>query len=284
MNSARLPSPIVDFHVHLFPDRLFEAIWRQFITDYGYEVLHNLYYRECIEYLRSRGVGTIVYSNYAHREGVAPRLNEWNLKILDEIDDLYCFAAYHPGDRNSLEMATDLLAHDRILGFKLQLLVQRFYPHDERLFPLYEMVQDRGKHMQLHVGTGPVGNEYTGIAHFKRLLQRYPDLPATICHMGALEYDAFGALLDTHPYIYLDTSFSFLPQLGGCFNLGGDFLERHQSRILYGSDFPNVLFPREVEIDTLLEFDLSRTFYNSVFRDNALHLINKLTKKTATSR
>jgi uncharacterized protein len=279
MSQAHLPTPIIDFHVHLFPDRLFEAIWKQFVIDYGYKVLHNLYYQECIEYLRSRGVGTIVYSNYAHRAGTAQRLNEWNIKALDEIDDLYCFAAYHPDDKNSLEMAAELLTHEKILGFKLQLLVQRFYPHDERLFPLYEMVKDSGKRIQMHVGTGPVGNEFVGAEHFKQLLQRYPDLPATICHMGALEYDEFGSLLDTHPDIYLDTSFSFLPELGGCFNLGKGFLEKNKDRILYGSDFPNVLFPREVEIETLLEFDLSQAFYNNVFRDNALKLINESTAK-----
>lgn len=279
MSQDRLPTPITDFHVHLFPDRLFEAIWKQFVIDYGYEVLHNLYYRECIEYLRSRGVGTIVYSNYAHRAGVAERLNEWNLKVLDEFEDLFCFAAYHPEDKNALEMAAELLAHEKILGFKLQLLVQRFHPHDERLFPLYEMVQDSGKRMQLHVGTGPVGNEFVGFTHFMKLLQRYPKLPATICHMGALEYDRFGSLLDAYPDIYLDTSFCFLPELGGCFDLGRDFLESHKDRILYGSDFPNVLFPREVEIDTLLALDLSQSFYDSVFRDNALKLINQSAAK-----
>ncbi|MEK7373970.1 MAG: hypothetical protein AABZ85_02965, partial [Thermodesulfobacteriota bacterium] len=133
---VKLPAqPIVDFHVHLFPDRLFEAIWKQFVADYGWSVLHRLYWRESVAYLRERGVGPIVYSNYAHRPGVAKGLNDWNLAVLAEITDLYCFAAFHPDDADGLAMAASLLDHPRILGFKLQLLVQRFYPHDERLFP-----------------------------------------------------------------------------------------------------------------------------------------------------
>jgi len=52
--AKRLPQPLVDFHVHLFPDRLFDAIRRQFVTDYGWSVLHPLYWRESVAYLRER--------------------------------------------------------------------------------------------------------------------------------------------------------------------------------------------------------------------------------------
>jgi len=277
--SETYTSPMVDFHVHLFPDRIFDAIWRQFIVDYGWAVIHHLYYRECIEYLKRRGIKKIVYSNYAHKEGVAGKLNEWNIRVLEEFPDLYCFAAYHPGDRDALAMAAELIEHPRILGFKLQLLVQRFYPHDPRLFPLYDLVREKGKRIQFHVGTGPVGNAYVGVDHFKKVLQYFPDLAATVSHMGALEYDAFGSLLDHYPNLYLDTAFAFIPQLGCMFNLGGGFLEKHRDRILYGSDFPNVIFPREVEIETLYGLNLSQAFYDGVFRDNGLRLIGKTAVK-----
>jgi predicted TIM-barrel fold metal-dependent hydrolase len=273
-----LPRPLVDFHVHLFPDRLFDAIWRQFVTDYGWNVLHHLYWRESLAYLRERGIGPMVYSNYAHRRGIAQGLNDWNLQVLAETPDLYCFAAFHPEDEDGLTMAENLLENPRILGFKLQLLVQRFSPDDERLFPLYEMVMDKGKRLLFHVGTGPVGNEFVGIDPFRRLLARYPELPAIVAHMGALEYGAFGELLADHPRLMMDTAFAFLPNLGFMFNLGQGFLERHRERILYGSDFPNILFPREDEIDALLGFDLSQEFTDAAFRDNGLRLIRECSR------
>jgi len=273
---VKLPAqPIVDFHVHLFPDRLFEAIWKRFVADYGWSVLHRLYWRESVAYLRERGVGPIVYSNYAHRPGIAKGLNDWNLDVLAELSDLYCFAAFHPGDADGLAMAASLLDHPRILGFKLQLLVQRFTPHDERLFPLYELVMAKGKRLLLHTGTGPVGNEFVGIVPFRKLLARYPEFPAIVAHMGALEYGAFGELLADHPGIFLDTAFAFLPGLGAVCDLDAEFLEKHRERILYGSDFPNILFPREDEIDALLGLNLSQSFYDSVFRDNGLRLIGQ---------
>lgn len=270
---AHLPDKIIDFHVHLFPDRLFQSIWKFFEQSYGWRVLHQLYYRDCVAYLREHGVGPIVYSNYAHKPGVARGINEWNLSVLEEIPDLYCFAAYHPGDEDALAMAEELVAHPRILGFKLQLLVQRFYPHDERLMPLYELIMERKKRMLLHVGTGPVGHEYVGLVHFRKLLKRFPELPVNVAHMGALEYQGFIELLDDHPGMYLDTAFTFYPGMEGSFNLGPEYLERYQDRILYGSDFPNLILPRQMEIDCLLGYGLPQAFYDKIFFSNAGRLI-----------
>ncbi len=270
-----LPAEIVDFHVHLFPDRLFEAIRRRFLTDYQAEVIYNLNWRECVGYLRERGVGAIVYSNYAHRAGVARGLNEWNREILAEVDDLYCFAPFHPDDGESPEDLARLFAAPGILGVKLHFLVQRISPADERLFPLYELIIERGKYLLFHVGTGPVGNDFVGARQFERLLRRYPDLPVIVAHMGGLEYREFGDFMKDHPRLYLDTSFSFLSSLGLGFDLGPEFLEEHKERIIYGSDFPNIVFPREEEIANLIDLDLSGEFYRRVFSENGRELIER---------
>ena len=257
---------------------MFDAIWKYFSKGYQWDVIYRMYYRECIRYLRERGVEKIVYSNYAHREGVATELNEWSLSVLDANPDLYCFAAYHPGDENALAMADKVLAHPRVLGFKLQLLVQCFYPHDKRLFPMYDMVMERGKRILFHVGTGPVGNDFVGLAEFKKLLDRYPDIPANVAHMGAHEYRGFMDLLDDYPRLYLDTAFAFFRefQSKGGFDLGNDALEQHRDRILYGSDFPNLILPRESEIETLAGYGLTKEFYDRVFYRNAQGLIDSI--------
>jgi uncharacterized protein len=272
-----LPVKIIDFHVHLFPDRMFDAVWEAFISNYQWDVLYRMYHARCIEYLHEKGVGPIVYSNYAHREGVAEGLNEWNLRILDEFEGLYCFAAFHPGDKNALKMAERVLSNPKVLGIKLQLLVQKFYPHDERLFPMYEMVMDKGKYLLLHVGNGPVGNEYVGLDHFRKLMKLYPHLPAIVAHMGAYEYKGFMEALDENPNMYLDTAFAFLKEFvgKGSFDLGKEVLERNRDRILYGSDFPNLILPRESEIETLLSYDLSDKFYERVFFENGKELIER---------
>jgi predicted TIM-barrel fold metal-dependent hydrolase len=277
---SMLPRQMIDFHVHLFPDGFFDAIWRFFGEHLARQIRYKLYYRECIAYLRERGVGPIVYSNYAHRKGIAKVLNDWNLRILEEFPDLYCFAAYHPDDDDALATAERLLAHPKILGFKLQCVVQQLSPCDSRLFPLYEMIIERKKRILLHAGTGPVrGSEFVGIAHFQKILDRYPDLPANIPHMGGLEFEAFLGLLDHHPGLCLDTSYSFVPHTPYIFDLGNDCLEKYKDRILYGSDFPNLIHPREAEIEYFLHLGLSPDFYTKVFHDNGRALIGNADSK-----
>ncbi len=266
------PSPIVDFHVHLFPDKGFDAIWTFFASS-GADVLHRYYSGQCIEYLNERGVSPIVFSNYAHKKGVAEPMNEWNIDLLEQFPDLYCFAAYHPDDGNALEYTERMIAHPRVVGIKMHFHVQRLYPHDSRLFPLYEIIIERGKRLLLHVGNGPLRNEFVGLTHFRKVLDRFPDLPVNVPHMGGLEFRQCMELLDDHPRIYLDTAYSFWPDMPFTFNLGPEYLERHKDRILYGSDFPNVILPREGEIDYLLSLDLSDDFYDKVFYVNGMRLL-----------
>jgi predicted TIM-barrel fold metal-dependent hydrolase len=275
MKNDRIPPTIIDFHVHLFPDRFFDAIWRYFSKDYGWDVLHRLYWRQCVGYLRENNVGPIVFSNYAHKRGVAAVLNTWNREILEQDPDLYCFAAYHPDDEDGPKMAGEILSHPRVLGIKLQLLVQRFYPHDERLFPLYDLVMERGKRVLLHVGNGPAGNEFVGLANFEKLMRRYPELSVNVAHMGGFEFKEFFGLLPDYPNLIFDTAFAFLKGLGHVCNVPAESLERYGDRIVYGSDFPNIIFPREEEIEYLQGLNLSEGFYRKVFYENGRRLITE---------
>jgi len=269
----KLPAKIIDFHVHLFPDNFFVAWRNYFKKNYGWELFYPFFYENCISFLKDRDVELIIYSNFAHKKGIAEILNEWNLKVIDEMPCVFCFAAYHPDDDEALHRAEILLEHPKILGFKLQILVQKFYPQDERLFPLYELVIDKKKRILFHIGNGPFANEFLGIHNFRKVLERYPGLPANVAHMGGYEYQEFLELLDEYPNVYLDTSFSFSPKAPCIFNLSNEYLERYQDRIVYGSDFPGIFFPIEDEIKYLLDLNLSQSFYDKVFRTNGLFLI-----------
>lgn len=274
--SAKLPPRIIDFHVHLFPDKGFDAIWKFFAT-YGAEVFYKCYTPQCIDYLKQRNVRPIVFSNYAHKSGIAAPMNAWNIELLAKYEDLYCFAPYHPDDADALKYAERMLAHPRVAGIKLHFMVQEIYPQDERLFPLYELVTAKKKRLLMHIGNGPIGNQFVGYHHFKKVLDRFPELPVNIPHMGGLEFEPFMALLDDHPNLYLDTAYSFWPGLPFTFNLDPAYLEKHKDRILYGSDFPNVILPREGEIDYLLSLDLSNEFYEKVFYANGMRLLTENT-------
>jgi uncharacterized protein len=84
-------------------------------------------------------------------------------------------------------------------------------------------------------------------------------------------------LLDRYPNLYLDTAFCFLPEPHRGYELDKVYLEKHKLRILYGSDFPNLITPREAEIENLLKLNLSQEFYSKVFYENGNTLIRSIT-------
>jgi predicted TIM-barrel fold metal-dependent hydrolase len=125
------------------------------------------------------------------------------------------------------------------------------------------------------VGTGPLGNEYVGYHNFIQVMKRYPDLHVNVAHMGGLEYQHFMDLLTEYKNLYLDTSFTFFKSEDSGFNVPFEQLEKNQGRLLYGSDFPNLILPREEELEKLLELGFSQEFYQKLFYDNGMVLIQR---------
>ena len=89
----------------------------------------NIIARNVLNTLMNTVLILIVFSNYAHKKGIAEPMNEWNLNILEKFTNLYCFAAFHPDDDNALKYAEQIISHPRVAGIKLHLQVQKFYPH-----------------------------------------------------------------------------------------------------------------------------------------------------------
>src|SRR5579883_315462 len=99
--------------------------------------------------------------------------------------------------------------------------------------------------MIIHSGREPGGQGYAcdtralcAAEKLAKTLNRFPDTTVIVPHLGADEFTAYEQLLDEFPQLYLDTTM----MLGGYFPLAisDEFLERRSSRLLYGTDFPNI--------------------------------------------
>src|SRR4029079_10538788 len=67
---------VIDAHVHLFPPRVYDAIWRWFGTN-AWPIRYQLYADEVIRFLTERGVSRIVGLHYSHVPAMAGMLNEF---------------------------------------------------------------------------------------------------------------------------------------------------------------------------------------------------------------
>lgn len=259
----------VDLHVHLFPPRMFEAVWEYFETR-GWAV-HREQVAAVDRTLERHGVEVATGLSYPHRAGVAEDLNRFMAEVGERYPRFRPFGSVHVEDPDLGVQVDRLIASRRLHGLKFQPLVQRFDVNDPRLDPVWARCVEARFPLLMHVGTAPVENPFVGFDHFRRLLSRFPELPVCVAHMGAFEFDRFLGLLDDHPSMFLDTTMINVRTTLFDTSFQGDpaLLLRHADRICFGSDWPNVPYEYQEALDSLERFGFDAAALEGVRGENA---------------
>src|SRR5205823_13224021 len=273
------PFPCIDVHVHLHPEPLARAIERWF-SNHGWAASHSFDPRAVADFLHARGVSCFCFFSYAHKPGMSRSLYRWLAAEAARLPGTMALGTLHPDDPDLDAVAAEATGDLGLRGLKLHHSVQRFHVDDERLFGIYERAESAGHVFVLHVGTLPYRDPFTGVERFRRLLARFPRLTAIVAHMGAFESDAFLALLDAHPNLYVDTTMALAPAAGRY--VGGDpatitdaALIRWQDRILFGSDFPLIPYDYDEERRWAWDRALPDSVRRKIFHDNAARLLDR---------
>ncbi len=270
------PEKYIDSHVHLFPDSLFDAIWKWFDT-YAWKIKYKLYSEDCLKTLKDNGIEKAIVYNYAHKPGVASSLNEWNQNLKKTHPGLLVFGAIHPDD-------TDIKAElDRIFrvygfaGIKLHCHVISRAPDHESFFPIYEKICEYGKVLTIHAGTGPSLKGYakmtraiSGTDKIYGFMKRFPDMKCIVPHLGAEDFNEFFDLMGHFKNLWTDTTMT----MTNLFDKRPPVepILKYQDRILYGSDFPNIPYDLMTEIDTIKALKLGKEVEDKLFVRNVQRL------------
>ncbi len=268
---------IIDAHVHLFPDKLFRAIWLWF-EKHGWKVRYRVDGDEVVRLLKTLGVSRFVLLNYSHKPGMSASLNAWTHEFVKKHPEAIPFGAIHPEDENVGGELDRCFGEYGFKGLKFHTHVTGIRPDDERLFPVYEKLIEHNKVLMLHSGMGPslagyreTTQEVSGVRFTEKALRRFPQMKVIVPHLGADEIDAFFDLLEEYPNLTLDTTMA----LSGYFPLKipWDRMEKWSHRILYGSDFPNIPYDLATEINVLRSSGLSRGAQERILGLNAERLL-----------
>jgi hypothetical protein len=264
--------PVVDAHVHLFPDRLFEALWRWFDT-HGWQVRYPLRSPEVVSFLLDRGVRKIVALHYAHREGMARSLNRYVATLAAVDARIVGTATVFPGEEGSAEILAEAFAQG-LRGVKMHCHVQCFAPDESRVEDVYRACVEAGVPLVMHAGREPKSPAYDCDPHLicsadrvEAVLRSYPTLKLVVPHLGADEFDAYGELLDRYDNLWLDTTMAVTGFLPG--DQGTPLVLRRPDRVLYGTDFPNIPYAWDREVRALARSGLREEELAAVLGDNA---------------
>jgi predicted TIM-barrel fold metal-dependent hydrolase len=117
----------------------------------------------------------------------------------------------------------------------------------EGMHEIYRFCQTCHKSLIMHVGREPKSPAYPcdpyELCSAERLEQvpsEYPDLRICVPHLGADEFDAYQRLIAQYENLSLDTPMALANYLP--FGNIPDLTTMRSDRLMYGSDFPNLLY------------------------------------------
>lgn len=260
---------VIDAHVHVFPPRVFAAVWRWF-DRHAWPIRYRLTSEEVIEFLTARGVSALVALQYAHAPGMARSLNAYAAELGRRFPQVVPLATVLPGEAGAREILREAFFDLGLRGVKLHSHVQRFAADDAVARPIYEECEAAGLPVVIHAGREPAFAGYAvdprrlcGAERVAHVIERHPGLTLVVPHMGADEFDAYAALLERTPGLYLDTTMWFAGYFESTAPLA--LLERFAGRILYGSDFPNVPYAWDRELRRLAAAPLAAAAREALF-------------------
>jgi predicted TIM-barrel fold metal-dependent hydrolase len=255
---AALP-PVIDAHVHLFPDRLFEAVWRWF-DRYGWPIRYKIHTPAVVAFLLSRGVRRIVALHYAHKPGIARGLNRFVAEIAAAEPRVIGLATVLPGEPGDVAILEEAFAAG-LAGVKLHCHVQCFAPDDEVARPVYELCAREGKPVVIHAGRQPASRHYRcdplalcSPERVERVLLEHPRLRLCVPHLGVDQFDEYERLLARYDNLWLDTTMAVSDYFP--WKAPVRLVSMRPERILYGTDFPNLPYAWDREIKKLAAMGL----------------------------
>lgn len=248
---------LIDVHVHFLPATIQERVWAQF-DQAGPKIGREwpIRYRgdqeERVEQLRALGVRRFGALPYAHRPGVAAYLNEWAAGFADQVPECLRSATFYPEEGVAAYVGDLVEAGTEV--FKVHTQVGEFLLDDPLLDGAWGVLEEAGTPIVTHVGSGPVGNAFTGPDHLVRLLRRFPRLRMIVAHLGAPDYAEFLDLAEAYPDLLLDTTMVFTDFFGADGPFPDALLPRLDGlgdRILLGTDFPSIPYPYAHQLESL---------------------------------
>ena len=223
----------IDFHCHVYPDAIApkaaDSI-RKFYRlgdDYMDGRVQTL-----LNYGTKAGVDKFVILPVSLRPTNTRHINEFIIEQVAQEPRFFGYGTIHAGMQNLCEEVEYIMNHG-LLGLKMHSDCQVFPIDDPRLYPVYDMVQDK---LPILFHMGDQRYDYSHPARLRKVLDLFPKLQVIAAHFGGYTmYDiAAEELKDKDCFFDVSSSLMFMEE-----GVAESYINRHGAeRFVYGSDFP----------------------------------------------
>ncbi len=201
-------------------------------------------------YYRERNMAAVIFTVDAETVTGRPAVpNEEIAAVAAANDDvLIPFASVDPHRADAVERARRLIDEHGVRGFKFHPNIQAFFPNDETVYPLYEVIEAAGLPVLFHSGHSGIGSglpggggirlKYSNPLHVDDVAVDFPALKIVLAHPSFPWQDEAISVALHKRQVYIDLSGwspkYFPPQLVQyAYTLLRD-------RVLFGSDYPMI--------------------------------------------
>ena len=258
---------IIDIHTHIYPDK---------IARKAAESIKDFYQLEgstmdgTVEMLLKRGeaagISRFVVLPVSNTPTHVRSINSFLLSQANAHDNFIGFGTLH-AEMDGLMEEAEWILQNGLHGIKMHPDSQCFPIDDPRLFPVYEMLQEKIPVM-LHMGDPRY--PFSHPSRLRRVLDLFPRLQVIAAHFGGyrLFHTAWELLRDTD--CIFDTSSALM------------FMERGEAekyinsygaeRMAYGTDYP--LWDPVREVERFSQLNLTDDQFDQIFHKTAERILN----------
>ncbi len=258
---------IIDFHAHIYPEKIAVNAVRGIGDFYSIKIDCSGTADDLIKNGRECGISRYLVQSVATVPHQVASINKFIADECKKHPSFIGFGTLHPELENPQDDIEDIISYG-LHGVKLHPDTQRFNMDDERMFPIYDMIQGR---LPVLMHCGDYRYTYSRPERLKRVLENFPKLTVIAAHFGgwslwdlALEY-----LLDMNCYVDTSSSIMFL---GG--SRAKELIRLYGAdRVVFGTDYP--MWSAQNSIDEIMSLKLSDSELERIFSLNALRIIGE---------
>lgn len=257
---------IIDFHVHIFPDKIARKASRAVGRFYDLYMNCDGTLSGALAQMDQAGIGRCVAHSVATTPAQVDSINRFLLECRAQYPDrIIPFAAMHP-DLPDIPGVMDEIVAAGFCGVKIHPDIQGFQIDSERSMRMIESIAGR---LPLLIHTGDRRYDFSGPTRMNRVLEACPNLVAICAHLGAQGEWQNAEKLMRNENVYVDTSSSLyaLPAKRAVElirSFGTD-------RVLFGTDYP--MWTARDEMERFDRLDLTDAERDGILHGNAERLL-----------